>query len=68
MIRERAVDLDERLLRAEEGLAALRTRHDPARWARLVANGMAQDFSWEKSARLYVRAYQRAIENKGRLR
>jgi starch synthase len=35
----------------------LRTRRDAARWARLVANGMAQDFSWDRAAQEYRRLY-----------
>jgi starch synthase len=34
---------------------------DPAAWRRLVANGMAADFSWEASAESYVTCYRRAI-------
>jgi starch synthase len=43
-------------------LAALRrafvTRRDRDRWARLVANGMAQDFSWDRAALEYRRLYE----------
>ncbi len=57
-----------------ELLAALRraldTFHDPDLWSALVANGMAQDFSWQRSARryeeLYVELGRRAA--RGRLR
>jgi starch synthase len=34
---------------------------DPLGWRRLVANGMATDFSWDASAELYVTCYRRAI-------
>ena len=33
----------------------------------MIRNAMQRDFSWEKSARAYVRAYQRALENKRQL-
>jgi len=32
----------------------------------LIARAMAEDFSWEKSAGEYLKAYERAIENKTR--
>jgi starch synthase len=34
---------------------------DPEAWASLQRNGMAKDFSWERSARAYEEAYRRAI-------
>jgi starch synthase len=34
------------------------------RWNRLVRNGMKQDFSWERSAREYVKVYQKAMRKK----
>jgi starch synthase len=34
---------------------------DPAAWRRLVANGMAADFSWDASAESYLTCYRRAI-------
>ncbi len=36
---------------------ALSTRRDGTAWARLVANGMAQDFSWDRAALAYRRLY-----------
>ncbi len=33
----------------------------PEDWSRLVANGMAQDWSWGRSAREYVDLYERAL-------
>jgi starch synthase len=36
---------------------ALSPRRDGALWARLVANGMAQDFSWDRAALAYRRLY-----------
>lgn len=41
----------------EEALAAFR---DPAAWRRLQLRGMAQDWSWSRSATEYVDLYQRA--------
>ncbi len=38
-------------------------QHD--RWRRLVENGMAQDFSWDRSARRYEAVYRRACELRG---
>jgi starch synthase len=40
---------------------ALRTRRDPALWARLVANGMAQDFSWSRAAAEYRALYETLV-------
>ena len=40
---------------------ALRTRREPALWSRLIANGMAQDFSWTRSAAAYRALYQTLI-------
>jgi starch synthase len=41
--------------------AALRTFRTPADWKRLQQNGMKQDFSWERSARDYVKVYKGVI-------
>ncbi len=38
---------------------ALEIYRRPASWARLVDNGMAADFSWERSARRYAELYRR---------
>ncbi|HEY3447364.1 MAG TPA: glycogen synthase [Myxococcales bacterium] len=43
---------------------AQRTRQDEALWGRLCANGMAQDFSWERSARSYLDLYAGRLEEK----
>ena len=40
---------------------ALRTRRDPALWARLIANGMAQDFSWARAAAEYRALYEMLV-------
>ncbi|MCS7325079.1 MAG: glycogen synthase GlgA [Anaerolineae bacterium] len=46
---------------------AISTYYDrPHHMQRLIRNAMAQDFSWERSARAYEAAYARAIENKQR--
>ena len=34
---------------------------DPAAWSRVVANGMAADFSWRHQAPEYERLYERAM-------
>ena len=39
---------------------ALRVYRDRAAWDRLIRQGMAEDHSWEKSAREYVKVYRRA--------
>jgi starch synthase len=41
--------------------SAVRLFADPKAWARLVANGMACDFSWDVSARKYVGLYGTAL-------
>ncbi len=43
---------------------ALAAFRDKARWQVLTKNGMAQDYSWEASARDYVRVYERARQLK----
>ncbi len=35
--------------------------HQPAKWAQLVETGMAQDWSWRKSAEEYVALYERTL-------
>jgi starch synthase len=45
------------LLRAVQ--RALEVWRDPAAWARLVQNGMAQDFSWDRQGPEYVALYRR---------
>ncbi len=41
--------------------AALATYRDRRQWNRLVQNGMAQDFSWEKQSKLYELVYDRLV-------
>jgi starch synthase len=43
----------------DEGLSALRDRKGRER---LMRNGMARDFSWDRSAREYVELYRRAMQ------
>lgn len=43
---------------------ALETYGDRKRWKRLVRNGMQQDFSWERSAKEYVKVYRKAMKKK----
>jgi starch synthase len=38
---------------------ALRAYRDPARWQRLIQNGMAADFSWDAQGKLYELVYER---------
>jgi starch synthase len=44
---------------------ALDTYNQPEDWRLLQSNGMAKDFSWEASARQYVKVYERAIDMAG---
>ncbi len=44
---------------------ALAAYADKPRWNRIVERGMAQDFSWEASAREYVSAYRKALRKRG---
>ena len=43
---------------------AVQVSEDPERWQGLQRRGMAQDFSWDKSAREYEDLYQKAIEHR----
>lgn len=38
-------------------------RSDKETWRQLVANGMAQDFSWERSAERYIEVYRTAMHH-----
>ena len=44
---------------------ALAARGDRARWRRIVARGMAEDWSWDRSAGEYVRFYELARAERG---
>ncbi|MDH3253705.1 MAG: glycogen synthase GlgA [Acidobacteriota bacterium] len=41
--------------------AALATYREPDQWKRLVANGMARDFSWARQAETYLGMYERLL-------
>jgi starch synthase len=43
---------------------ALRVYKNRTVWEKLMARGMAEDFSWEKAARDYVRVYEKALAKK----
>ncbi|MBM2826551.1 MAG: glycogen synthase, partial [Dehalococcoidia bacterium] len=53
----------ELLAALNRALAAYQNR---PRWQEIIRLGMAQDFSWDASARKYVALYERALEAKGR--
>ena len=44
---------------------ALKAYRQPEAWRRLMANGMAKDFSWAQSARRFSEIYQSLIPRKG---
>ena len=41
--------------------AAIGMFHRPSLWQQIMRNGMAMDFSWENSARLYLALYEKAV-------
>jgi len=41
---------------------ALEVYKDKSSWQKLMKNGMARDFSWEREAKEYVKVYERAIK------
>jgi starch synthase len=43
---------------------ALAVYRDRTKWRRLMRNGMKQDFSWERSAKEYVKVYRKAMRKK----
>jgi starch synthase len=43
---------------------ALKVYGNPSAWKRLVRRGMEQDFSWERSAREYVKVYRKALKKR----
>jgi starch synthase len=53
----------EALLQTVRGALAL--FRQPQHWQRLVQNGMACDFSWDRSAREYEALYQQILERRG---
>ncbi len=50
---------------AAEVLSAQHVFFQRDRWRRIVENGMAQDFSWDRSAEKYEAVYRRAREVRG---
>jgi starch synthase len=44
---------------------ALRAYHDQNSWQQLMRNGMNKDFSWNASAKEYVRVYERLRPGRG---
>jgi len=46
---------------------ALQAFHDQNSWQTLMRNGMKRDFSWNASAKEYVRVYDRARQTRGAL-
>ncbi len=40
----------------------------PEQWKRLMIRGMSQDFSWKRSAKEYIRLYEKAIDGRNRAR
>jgi starch synthase len=47
--------------------AAATTYKNPGLWRKLVANGLAADFSWEMAAKLYRQWYHRTSETRKRM-
>ncbi len=45
---------------------ALQVYRDKGQWEKLMLRGMSADFSWEQSARTYVRVYQETLAKKKR--
>jgi len=45
---------------------ALALHQDPAAWAKLVRNGMRQDFSWRRSAKEYLALYRQAVARRAK--
>lgn len=43
---------------------AVKTFDDKTIWARIMFNGMSQDFSWEVSAKKYLELYQKAVKKR----
>jgi glycogen synthase len=50
------------LLTVKEALKAFR---DQSSWQQLMRNGMTKDFSWNASAREYIRVYERVRQGRG---
>lgn len=37
--------------------------HDPGKWKKIRRNGMKRDFSWDKSAKVYIKMYNKALKS-----
>ncbi len=55
------VDADPAALEAAIAEAVRIYIHEPEAWKRLIVRGMAQDFSWQRSAMEYLRLYAQAL-------
>ena len=44
--------------------SALAAFYDKSQWQKLIENGMAQNFSWEKPANDYIAAYEEAARKR----
>jgi starch synthase len=49
----------------EATFRALDTFHHPSRWHTIMRQGMARDFSWERSVATYLDVYRRAVARSG---
>jgi starch synthase len=43
---------------------AMKYYNKPKLWKKIIQNGLEEDFSWERSARKYVKLYERSIEKR----
>jgi starch synthase len=43
---------------------AITAYKDQESWKKLVRNGMSREFSWQQSAREYLKVYDRALQTK----
>jgi len=41
---------------------ALQAYKDQTSWRKLMKNGMAKDFSWQRESKEYVKVYERAVK------
>lgn len=48
-------------------IRAIEAFRNPSIWRAIQTNGMAQDFSWDRSARRYLDVYRRAVEQRATL-
>jgi len=49
----------------EAGFRAVKCHGDTAKWQVMMRNGMARDFSWERSVSAYLDVYRRALARSG---